>query len=94
MTGNSPRLKNHLALARNSLVVCYIGRDELLKAVEEYRAAVEVVPAARGVRIALRDAGRQLVLALQEKNARQQMSVVMGWLQEIRCRQFEWGTVA
>ena len=80
---HSPRLKNHLALARNSLVVCYIRRDELLKAVEEYRAAVEVVPAAKGVRIALRDAGRQLVLALQKKNARQQMSVVMGWLQEL-----------
>ena len=81
--GHSSRIKNRLARARNSLVVCYIGRNELLKAVEEYRTAIEIVPAARGVRIALRDAGRRLVLALQEKNERQQMSVVMGWLQEL-----------
>ena len=80
---HSLRIKNHLARARNSLVVCYIGRDELLDAVQEYRAAVEVVPAAKEVRTALRDAGRRLILALQEKNARQQIREVMGWIEEL-----------
>ena len=80
---HSPRIKNHLARARNSLVVCYIGRDELLAAVEEYRAALDAEPTAKEVKIALRDVGRQLILALQEKNARQQIREVMGWIQEL-----------
>ena len=80
---HSPHIRNRLARARNSLVVCYIGRDEVLDAVREYRAAVEVAPVAKEVRIALRDAGRQLILALQEKNARQQIRDVMGWIEEL-----------
>ena len=80
---HSPRIKNHLARARNSLVVCYIGRDKLLDAVEEYRAALDAEPTAKEVKIALRDVGRQLILALQEKNARQQIREVMGWIQEL-----------
>ena len=80
---HSPYIKNRLARARNSLVVCYIGRDKLQDAVKEYRAAVEVAPAAKEVRIALRDAGRRLILALQEKNARQQIREVMGWIEEL-----------
>ena len=80
---HSLRIKNLLARARNSLVVCYIGRDELLDAVQEYRAAVEVAPAVRKIRIALRDTGRQLVLVLQEKNARQQIREVMDWIEEL-----------
>ncbi len=78
---HSPRIKNRLARARNSLVVCYIGRNELLDAVEEYRAALDVEPTAKEVKVALRDAGRQLILALQEKNARQQIREVMDWIQ-------------
>ena len=50
---------------------------------QEYRAALEVVPAAKEVRIALRDAGRRLILALQEKNTRQQIREVMGWIEEL-----------
>ena len=80
---HSPRIKNHLARARNSLVVCYIGRNELLDAVKEYRAALEVEPTSKEVKVALRDAGRQLILALQEKNARQQIREVMDWVQEL-----------
>lgn len=80
---NSPRIKNHLARARNSLVVCYIRRNELLDAVAEYRAALDVEPTAKEVKVALRDAGRQLILALQENNARQQISDVMDWIQEL-----------
>ncbi len=80
---HSPRIKNHLARARNSLVGCYIGRDELLDAVEEYRASVEVAPAAKEVRIALRDVGRQLILALQQKNTRQEMREVMDWVEKL-----------
>ena len=80
---HSPRIKNHLARARNSLVVCYIGRNELLDAVKEYRAALEVESTAKEVKAALRDTGRQLTLALQEKNARQQIREVMGWIQEL-----------
>ena len=79
----SPRIKNRLARARTSLVVCYIRRDELLDAVEEYRAALDVEPTAEEVRVALRDTGRQLVLALQEKNKRQQVNDVMDWIQEL-----------
>ena len=79
----SPRIKNRLARARTSLVVCYIRRDELLDAVEEYRAALDVEPTAEEVRVVLRDTGRQLILALQEKNARQQIREVMGWIQEL-----------
>ena len=78
---HSPRIKNRLARARNSLAVCHIGRDELLAAVEEYRAALDVEPTAKEVKVALRDAGRQLILALQEKNARQQIREVMDWIQ-------------
>ena len=77
---HSPRIKNRLARARNSLVVCYIGRNELLDAVEEYRAALDVEPTAKEVKIALRDTGRQLILGLQEKNARQQIREVMDWI--------------
>ena len=80
---HSPRIKNHLARARNSLVVCYIGRNELLNAVKEYRAALEVEPTSKEVKVALRDAGRQLILALQEKNARQQIREIMDWVQEL-----------
>ena len=80
---HSPRIKNHLARARNSLVVCYIRRDQLLDAVEEYRAALDVEPPAKEVKIALRDGGRQLILALQEQNARQQIREVMDWIQEL-----------
>ena len=80
---HSPRIKNHLARARNSLAVCYIGHNELLDAVKEYRAALEVEPTANEVKVALRDTGRQLILALQEKNARQQIREVMGWIQEL-----------
>ena len=80
---NSPRIKNYLARARNSLVVCYIRRDNLLDAVKEYRAALDVEPTAKEVKVALRDVGRELILALQEKNARQQISEVMGWIQEL-----------
>ena len=79
----SPRTKNYLARARNSLVVCYIRRNELPNAVEQYRAALDVEPTAKEVKVALRDAGRQLILALQEKNARQQISDVMDWIQEL-----------
>lgn len=80
---HSPRIKNRLARARNSLVVCYIGRDALLDAVEEYRAALDVEPTAKEVKVALRDVGTQLILALQEKNARQQIREVMDWIQEL-----------
>ena len=80
---HSSRIKNHLARVRTSLVVCYIGRDELLDAVEEYRAALEVEPTAKEMKVVLRDTGRQLILALQEKNARQQIRKVMGWIQEL-----------
>ena len=80
---HSPHIRNRLARARNSLVVCYIGRDEVLDAVREYRAAIEIAPTATEVRIALRDAGRRLILALQEKNARQQIREVMGWIEEL-----------
>ena len=80
---HSPRIKNRLARARNSLVLCYIGRDELLDAVEEYRGAVEVEPTAKEVRVTLRDTGRHLILALQEKNEPQQMRVVMDWIKEL-----------
>ena len=80
---HSPRIKNRLARARNSLAVCYIGRDEILDAVEEYRAALDVEPTAKEVKVALKDVGRQLILALQEKNERQQIREVMDWIQEL-----------
>ena len=82
-SGPSPRIKNHLAHARNSLAVCYIGRDEVLAAVEEYRAALEIEPTAREVKAALRDTGRRLTLALKKKNALQQMREVTGWVEEL-----------
>ena len=80
---HSPYIKNHLARARNSLVVCYIGRGEVLDAVKEYRAAIEVAPTAKEVKAALRDTGRRLVSALQKKNALPQMKEVMDWGQEL-----------
>ncbi len=80
---HSPHIKNRLARARNSLVVCYIGRDEVLDAVREYRAAIEIAPTATEVRAALRDTGRRLALALEKKNALPQMKEVMEWGQEL-----------
>ena len=80
---HSPRIKNRLARARNSLAMCYIGRDEILDAVEEYRAALDVEPTAKEVKVTLRDTGRHLTLALEEKNELQQMREVMGWIQEL-----------
>ena len=80
---HSPRIKNRLARSRNSLAVCHIGRDELLEAVEEYRAALEIEPTAKEVKAVLRDTGRRLTSVLQEKNAHQQMREVMGWIQEL-----------
>ncbi len=80
---HSPRIKNRLARARNSLAVCYIGRDEILDAVEEYRAALDVEPTAKEVRVTLRDTGRRLTLALEEKNELQQMRVVRDWIKEL-----------
>ena len=80
---HSPHIKNRLARARNSLVVCYIGRNEVLDAVREYRAAIEIAPTATEVRAALRDTGRRLALALQKKNALSQMKEVMEWGQEL-----------
>ena len=80
---HSPHIKNHLALARNSLAVCYIGRDEVLDAVEEYRAALEIEPTAKEVKVVLRETGRRLTLTLQKKNAHHQMREVMGWIQKL-----------
>ena len=80
---HSPRIKNHLARARNSLAVCYIGRDEILDAVAEYRAALDMAPTAEEVIAALRDTGRHLILALERKNALQQMREVMGWIEKL-----------
>ena len=80
---HSPRIKNHLARARNSLAVCYIGRDEILDAVEEYRAALEMAPTAEEVIAALRDTGRHLTLVLEKKNALQQMREVMDWIEKL-----------
>ena len=80
---HSPYIKNYLARARNSLVVCYIGRDEVLDAVKEYRAAIEIAPTAKEVKAALRDTGRRLVLALQKKNALPQMRAVINWIQKL-----------
>ncbi len=80
---HSPRIRNRLARARNSLAVCYIGRDAVLDAVGEYRRALEIAPTAKEVKGLLRDTGRHLTLALQKKNALQQMRAVMGWVQEL-----------
>ena len=79
----SLRIRIYLVLARNSLAVCYIGRGEVLDAVEEYRAALEIAPTTEEVKATLRDTGRQLILALQEQNARQQIREIMGWIQEL-----------
>ena len=79
----SPRIKNHLARARNSLAVCYIGRGQVSDAVKEYRAALEVAPMTKETKATLRDTGERLMLALEKKNALQQMRKVMGWVQEL-----------
>ena len=83
MTGIHRVLRTTSPVPRNSLVVCYIGRNELLDAVAEYRGALDVEPTAKEVKVALRDVGRQLILALQEENARQQIREVMDWIQEL-----------
>ena len=81
-TDNSQMAVDNLALARNSLVHCLIGRDEHLKAKAKYRAALDLDLGDTEVKMTLINTGIRLAKAFQEKKWPQNMKEVIRWVQE------------
>ena len=73
---------NNLALVRNSLVRCLIGRDEHLKAKAKYRAALDHFPSDVEVKTTLINTGIHLAKAFQKKKWPKNMKEVIRWVQE------------
>ena len=75
-------VKDNLALVRNSLVRCLIGRDEHLKAKAKYRAALDLAPGDTEVKTTLINTGIRLAKAFQKKKWPRNMKEVIRWIQE------------
>ena len=73
---------NNLALVRNSLVRCLIGRNEHLKAKAKYRAALDHPPDDTEVKTTLINTGIHLAKAFQKKRWPKNMKEVIRWVQE------------
>ncbi len=73
---------DNLALVRNSLVHCLIGRDEHLKAKAKYRAALDHAPSDTEVKTTLINTGIRLAKAFQKKKWPKNMKEVIRWIQE------------
>ena len=73
---------NNLALVRNSLVRCLIGRNEHLKAKAKYRAALDHPPGDTEVKTTLINTGIHLAKAFQKKRWPKNMKEVIRWVQE------------
>ncbi len=79
---DSQTVKDNLALVRNSLVRCLIGRDEHLKAKAKYRAALDHSPSDTEVKTTLINTGIHLAKAFQKKKWPKNMKEVIRWVQE------------
>ncbi len=75
-------VKENLALARNSLVHCLIGRGENLKAKAKYRAALDLDPGETEVKTTLINTGIRLAKEFQTKKWPKNMKEVIRWVQE------------
>ena len=75
-------VKDNLALVRNSLVHCLIGRNEHLKAKAKYRDALDLAPGDTEVQTTLIDTGIRLAKAFQKKKWPKNMKEVARWIQE------------
>ena len=75
-------VKDNLALVRNSLVHCLIGRGEHLKAKAKYRAALDLDLGETEVKTTLIDTGIRLAKAFQKKKWPKNMKEVIRWVQE------------
>ena len=73
---------NNLALVRNSLVRCLIGRNEHLKAKAKYRDALDHPPGDTEVKTTLINTGIHLAKAFQKKRWPKNMKEVIRWVQE------------
>ena len=81
-TDNPQMVVENLALVRNSLVHCLIGRDEHLKAKAKYRAALDLTLGDTEVKIILVNTGVRLAKAFQKKKWSKNMKEVIRWVQE------------
>ena len=81
-TDNSQMAVHNLALARNSLVHCLIGRGEHLKAKAKYRAALDLDLGDTELKTTLINTGIRLAKAFQKKKCLQNMKEVIRWIQE------------
>ncbi|MCE2395540.1 tetratricopeptide repeat protein [Candidatus Poribacteria bacterium] len=81
-TDNSQMAVDNLALVRNSLVHCLIGRDEHLKAKAKYRAALALDLGDTEIKAILINTGIRLAKAFQKKKWPKNMKEVIRWIQE------------
>ena len=79
---NPQMVVENLALARNSLVHCLIGRGEHLKAKAKYRAALDLALDDTEVKTILIDTGIYLAKEFQKKKWPKNMKEVIRWIQE------------
>lgn len=79
---NPQKVVENLALARNSLVHCSIGRGEHLKAKAKYRAALDLALGDTEVKTILIDTGIHLAKEFQKKKWPKNMKEVIRWIQE------------
>ena len=75
-------VKDNLALVRNSLVHCLIGRNEHLKAKAKYREALDLDLGDTEVKTTLINTGIRLAKAFQKKKWPKNMKEVARWIQE------------
>jgi hypothetical protein len=61
-------VKDNLALMRNSLVLCLIGRGEHLNTKAKYRSALDLDPEEPSVKVSLINTAICLAQAFQKKN--------------------------
>ena len=81
-TDNPQMAVENLALVRNSLVHCLIGRDEHLKAKAKYRAALDLDPGDTEVKTTLINTGIHLAEEFQTMKWPKNMKEVIRWVQE------------
>ena len=81
-TDNRQMTVENLALVRNSLVHCLIGRAEHLKAKAKYRAALDLDPGDTEVKTTLINTGIHLAKEFEKKKWPKNMKEVIRWIQE------------
>ena len=79
---DSQTMKGNLALVRNSLVRCLIGRDEHLKAKAKFRAALDHPLGDTEIKATLINTGIHLAKEFQKKKWTKNMKEVIRWIQE------------